>query len=202
MLPSKNYNKRRFKPAEFEAADRLERLYMHRLDPANCKLAERELRHYDRVRHAMLMLIKPTAIPSEVVWLLTQDLGIKTTTARTLVAQVPVVYPDLTENARILEKEDIVAMLHTVVQHCRESNESEDKAILIKAAKEIREIRQWGKEDFGIKKGDIQIPIPIWSDDPSVLEVAKDEPEEAEYEEIDNDMSSDFNPENYADYDY
>jgi hypothetical protein len=174
------------RPADFEKADRLERLYMHRLEPTKCKLNEREQKHFNRLRHTMLLLINPKAKPSHVVWLLTNDLGVKRTTAQTLVAQVPLVYPDLVEAARELEKADMVARLHQAIERCEGRDTVDDDATIARLSKEIREIRQWGKEDFGLQRGEVTIPEPRWTDDPSVLEdKGTDETENAEWEEMD-----------------
>lgn len=181
-----------FKPAEFEAADRLERLYMHRLDPTHCPLDEREQKHFFRLRYAMIISIAGKKTSTQITWELQRDLGIKLTSARTLLAQLPVVYPDILDNARILEKEDAVAKLHQVISRCEKRDTTYDDEVIGKTTRIIADIRQWGKEDLGIKKGDIQLPQPMWTDDPSVLELdpGTDAPEEAEFEELDNDNAA------------
>lgn len=178
-----------FKPAEFDAADRLERLYMHRLDPVNCTLDEREQKHFFRIKYAMILSIGGKKTSSQIIWELQRDLGIKLTSARTLLAQLPVVYPDVLENARQLEKEDAVMKLHQVIERCEERDTTYDDEVIGKTTRIIADIRAWGKEDLGIKKGDIILPQPMWTDDPSVLELdaGTDEPEDAEFEELDND---------------
>jgi hypothetical protein len=122
------------------------------------------------------------------VWLLQNDLGIKRTTAQTLVAQVALVFPDLVESAIELEKADMVARLHQAIERCEGRDTVDDDATIARLSKEIREIRQWGKEDYGLQRGEVNIPEPKWTDDPSVLEdMGKDEPEDIEYEDMDND---------------
>jgi hypothetical protein len=124
--------------------------------------------------------------------MLQNDLGIKRTTAQTIVSQVPLVFPDLVENSRQLEKEDAVSKLHAAIGRCEERDTTEDDANIARLIREIREIRQWSKEDLGLKKGDIVIPQPMWTDDPSVLDLDKgsDTAEDAQWEELDDDTGS------------
>lgn len=178
-----------FKPYDFDTAERLERLYMHRIDPNNCKLDEREQRHFSRLKYAMILTIGGKKTSKQIEWELQRDLGVKQTSARTLMAQLPVVYPDILDSVKELEKQDAVAKLHQLISRCEERDTTYDDETIIKATKAMSEIRQWGKEDLGIKKGDIQLPQPMWTDDPSVLQLDQgtDTPEDAEYEEMDND---------------
>ena len=181
--------KRLFKPRDFETADRVERLYMHRLDPIHCKLTEKEMTHFSRLRHAMLLLIKPGTGPSNTIYLLSSDLGISMKSARTLVEQVPIVYPDLMNNSKTLEKEDAAAMIHRIIEKCQEELSNDDQSIILKAIKQLGEIREWGKEDTGLRPGDIVIPKPIWSDDPNVLldnDTGIDGPIDTDFEELES----------------
>jgi hypothetical protein len=137
----------------------------------------------------MILSLNEKKGPTQIIWELQRDLGIKQTSARTLLAQLEMVYPDIVTNARQLEKEDTVAKLHQVISRCEERDTTYNDEVIIKASKAIGELRAWAKEDFGIKKGDIILPQPIWSDDPSVLEgdSGNDVAEDVEFEELDND---------------
>ncbi len=191
MTLQTNYKKALFKPYDFESADRVERLYMHRLDPNRCKLSEREQKHFNRLRHAMLLLIQPNSLPTDVAYILMSDLGIKLSSARLLIEQVMQVYPDLISNSKQLEKEDAIAVIHQIIQRHRES-EMPDDSIILKAIKELREIREWNKEQTTIKPGDIQLPEIIWSDDPSILLDADngiDDAQNIEFEELEKDFT-------------
>ena len=181
------------RPADHDNADRLERLHNYRIDPQRCKLTEREMKHYNRLRYAMLLSLDAKKGKTLIIRELQNDLGIKYSTAKTLLSQIPAVYPDLIENSVEIEKSDMVARLYRAMDRCESRDTVEDDIAVTRIAKEIREVKQWGKEDFGIKEGDIQIPLPIWTDDASVLDADKgsDTPEDIEYELIDSDEGTD-----------
>jgi len=184
-----SWKKALVRPYDFENGTRVERLYYHRIDPTKCVLNEKEQNHFNKVRQAMLYLLQKDRKPTEIVFKLQHDLGIGEVAARNLVEAAKIVYPDLFNEGKKLEKEDAVATLHAIIKRrTHEKSSVDDDSIIIKSIEAISKIREWGKEENNFDPSELLIPLPIFTSDVAALDMQlqKTKPEEVDYEEIDS----------------